>query len=271
MTKPSRRSRGPAFSADEKTVVQGQDDLGDVLDMLPPKKVESARLQSVPPLPVVDSVDNAAPQRAAAEALGLVDVRAEVVGEEPAPVSVADSGEDVPTAEALVVPGRASEAVADAVAATDSGDRRDPKSGRATAPAKQTGEVRKKPPAVWVANEVYSRLLEYSDQEKRTLRSAARPFGAIAMDAIERHAAQLATSWKESAADSGRPGTLFVRETRSGNRRHERPPRAVTLQGVGPENAKLLKRLKKQWGAGSVSDLVERALRLEFGMSGGQP
>lgn len=88
------------------------------------------------------------------------------------------------------------------------------------------------------------------------------------MDAIENHAEALASAWKGSGSGSPPPGRLFVRELNSRYRRHDLPPRSITLQGVGPENAKLLKRLKRQWGAGSVSDLVEKALRFEFGMGG---
>lgn len=123
-----------------------------------------------------------------------------------------------------------------------------------------------KPPAPWVSFDVYSRLTEFSESEKRTKRSAARPFGAIVMDAIEHHSDALASTWKNNGSDSPPAGKLFVREKNSRYRRHAMPPRSITLQGMSPDNAKLLKKLQKQWGAGSVSDLVEQALRFEFGM-----
>ena len=98
------------------------------------------------------------------------------------------------------------------------GQRGRPKAGRGSAsddldqllaevPAlEQAEEGPKKPPAAWISSDVYSRLLEYSDQEKRTRRSAARPFGVIALDAIESHAAELASSWKGSGGDFPHPG-----------------------------------------------------------------
>lgn len=122
----------------------------------------------------------------------------------------------------------------------------------------------KKPATAWISSEVYSRLLEFSDQEKRTQLRAARPFGVIAMDAIENHADQLGSMWKRSEARSPASGKLFARESGSHYRRHAQPLRCITLQGVSADNSRLLKRLAKAWGAGSVSDLVEQALRLEF-------
>ena len=64
----------------------------------------------------------------------------------------------------------------------------------------------KKPATAWISSEVYSRLLEFSDQEKRTQLRAARPFGVIAMDAIENHADQLGSMWKRSEARSPASG-----------------------------------------------------------------
>jgi hypothetical protein len=151
-----------------------------------------------------------------------------------------------------------------------SGGDRDRRAGKATGSAKHAEENPKKPPAAWISAAVYRHLVDYSDQEKRMKRAAARPFGVIAMDAIEKHAEALASAWKGSGTGTPQPGKLFVREQNSRYRRHDLPPRSITLQGIGPENGRLLKRLKKQWGAGSVSDLVEKALRFEFGMSGEQ-
>lgn len=123
----------------------------------------------------------------------------------------------------------------------------------------------KKPATAWISSEVYSRLLEFSDQEKRTQLRAARPFGVIAMDAIENHADQVGSMWKRSEAQyEAASGKLFARESGSHYRRHAQPPRCITLQGVSADNSRLLKRLAKAWGTGSVSDLVEQALRLEF-------
>jgi hypothetical protein len=129
---------------------------------------------------------------------------------------------------------------------------------------KRTKRPRAKPPAAVVSADVYRRLKEYSDDEKRAKRSAARPFGVIAMDAIERHAEVLASAWEEGGRGVPPPGGLFVRERHSHYRRHALPAKPIALQGVSPENAEILKKLKNQWGAGSVSDLVEQALRIEL-------
>lgn len=252
MTRPTRPSRKDAFTDDEAKIVQERDKLGDALALLKPHKVE-AHLQSVPPLPA-----------------GGQDISG-AAGAHPIPVEIVGEGSDhqldppsEPSAAAPVTV--AVEPQPEVVPASGGSDRRDRKSGKAAGTGKAAEESPKKPPAAWISSDVYTRLVDYSDTEKRMRRAAARPFGVIAMDAIENHAAALAAAWKGSAADSGQPGGLFVRELHSPYRRHELPPRSITLQGVGPENAKLLKRLKKQWGARSVSDLVEKALRLEFGM-----
>ena len=244
--------------------------MGDILETLAPRKGEPARLQSVPPLPDIapgePAAEPAASPRTVDRPVDMPEAQIEVGGEGLAQGSAPDRGD---TAAQLQTAATVSaESGPDVVPAAGSGDRRERKSAKASAVSKQAEEGPKKPPAAWISSDVYSRLLEYSDQEKRTRRSAARPFGVIALDAIESHAAELASSWKGSGGDFTHPGKLFVREINSRYRRHDLPPRAITLQGVGPENAKLLKRLKKQWGAGSVSDLVERALRLEFGMCG---
>lgn len=252
MTRPTRPSRKAAFTDDEAKIVEERDKLGDALAMLKPHRAE-AHLQSVPSVP--DSGQDIG--AAAGTSSILVDIAGERTTPRPAPSLPAE-----PLAPAVWVAPTSPEAVA----APAGSDRRDRKAVKAAGTGKVAEESPKKPPAAWLSSEVYMRLVDYSDTEKRTKRAAARPFGVIAMDAIENHAATLAAAWKGSGTDSGQSGGLFVRELHSPYRRHELPPRSITLQGVGPENAKLLKRLKKQWGARSVSDLVEKALRLEFGM-----
>ena len=251
MTRPTRPARKDAFTDDAAKVVQGRDKLGDALAQLKPHRVE-AHLQSVPPLPGGQDISGAA---------GANPIQVEIVGEG------SDHQLDPPSEPSAAAPVTvAVEPQPEVVPDSGGSDRRDRKSGKAAGTGKSAEESPKKPPAAWISSDVYTRLVDYSDTEKRTRRAAARPFGVIAMDAIENHAAALAAAWKGSGADSGQPRGLFVRELHSPYRRHELPPRSITLQGVGPENAKLLKRLKKQWGARSVSDLVEKALRLEFGM-----
>jgi hypothetical protein len=259
MTRPTRPARKGAFTEDEAKIAHERDKLGDALETLPSRKGE-ARLQSVPPLPV-SGLENH--HVALHDIHGAADEAVHGLGEAALPPGLA--------AETSVPQGQTEAPIAvasapDVVLATGLGVRRDLKAGKATGLPRAAEEGPKKPPAAWISSDVYSRLVEYSDKEKRTKRAAARPFGVIAMDAIENHAEALAVTWKGSGVDSRHAGTLFVRELNSRYRRHDQPPRSITLQGVGPENAKLLKRLKKQWGAGSVSDLVEKALRLEFGI-----
>lgn len=258
MTRPTRPSRKAAFADDEAKIINDRDKMDDVLALLKPNKADT-HLQSVPPLPA--SGQDIGGVAAAATS----PIQVEIVGERTSPPPAPNLPNEAPTpppAPAAVEP------APEAVPATSVSDRRDPKAGKATRTPTAAGESPKKPPAAWISSDVYSRLIEYSDTEKRTKRTAARPFGVIAMDAIERHADSLAAVWKGKGNASGpsQPGGLFLRELHSRYRRHELPPRSITLQGVGPENAKLLKRLTKQWGARSVSDLVEQALRLELGM-----
>ena len=263
MTRPMRPSRKAAFTDDEEKIAHERDKMDDVLEALTSRSVEPARLQAVPALPVEQGEPPAAPQvivpvvedgptatvdvgeRALAEPTPAVTEPASP--DEPAPVTVANTPDEKP-------------------AATASAAHRDRKPQKAVGPAKQGEETRKKPPAAWISADVYRHLVAYSDEEKREKRAGARPFGVIAMDAIENHANILASAWKGSGAGPPRPGKLFVAEAHSRYRRHDAPPRSITLQGIGPENARLLKKLMKQWGAGSVSDLVEKALRLELGM-----
>ena len=144
MTKPSRPSRKPAFSDDENKVAQGQDKLGDVLEVLKSRKAEPARLQSVPPLPAIELVEKNVQQPDAGLA-ERVDVRVEEVGEGPAPEPERAAG-----AKDLSAATDPAEAPADVAHATDSNDRRDRKSGKGTAVSKQTEDSPKKPPAAWI-------------------------------------------------------------------------------------------------------------------------
>lgn len=254
MTRPTRPSRKSAFIEEEAKIAHERDKMADVLDTLTSRTAE-AHLQSVPPLP--------ANGQDLGGAAGTSPVQVKIVGERvghrPAPDLPAEIPEATPASSSV-------ESAPEVEPASGGNDRRERKAGKPTVSAKAAVENPKKPPAAWISNDVYSRLIEYSDTEKRTKRAAARPFGVIAMDAIENHAVALASAWRGSGADSGQSDGLFVRELHSPYRRHDLPPRSITLQGVGPANTKLLKGLKKQWGARSVSDLVEKALRLEFGM-----
>lgn len=258
---PVRPSRKAAFTKDEEKIEQERDKLDDVLGRLSSLRTgEPPRLQSVPALPTTPS--------GASFGDGQISATA------PGPVLVAEVGERVPEVDAPDSPASTASALTDSsvseASGTGSGGQRERRPGKAVVPAKHAEDAAKKPPAAWISTDVYLRLVDYSDKEKRMKRAAARPFGVIVMDAIENHAEVLASAWKGGGASTPQPGKLFVREISSRYRRHDLPPRSITMQGIGPENARLLKRLKKQWGAGSVSDLVEKALRLEFGMGAEQ-
>ena len=135
---------------------------------------------------------------------------------------------------------------------------------------KSTGSSRPsypKPPEVLLSQDVYLRLTQFSAQEKLEKRVRARPFGIIAMDALERHADELASHWAAKVPDAPTAGALFIRpapKAGSRYRRHALPPKTVALQGICPENARLLDKLVTKWNTGSRSALVEQALRLEF-------
>ena len=263
MTRPTRPSRSAAFTDDEEKIAHERDKMDDVLEALTSRGGEPTRLQAVPALPTEPAESPATPQVAVtvvqSDPPAVAEVRERTPAESPpavtapaspgrpAPVTVLDTPDETP-------------------AATAPARNRDRKPGKVAGPAKQGEETPKKPPAAWISADVYRRLVAYSDEEKREKRAGARPFGVIAMDAIENHSDTLASAWKGSGAASRQPGKLFVPEMHSRYRRHDAPPRSITLQGIGPENARLLKKLTKQWGAGSVSDLVEKALRLELGM-----
>lgn len=262
-----RPSRKAAFTSDEQKIQQERDKLDDVLAALPTRTGEPTRLQSVPALPDTKPSDSAAAERVLDTATEAGPVAAAEVGERSPEVATLIPVATVSTPAVLSAPAAVSETSTEPTTAP-SGGHRDRRPGKTTGSAKHAEENPKKPPAAWISAEVYRHLVDYSDQEKRMKRAAARPFGVITMDAIEKHAEALASAWKGSGTGTPPPGKLFIREPNSRYRRHDLPPRSITLQGVGPENGRLLKRLKKQWGAGSVSDLVEKALRLEFGMSG---
>jgi hypothetical protein len=263
-----RPSRKAAFTRDEQKIQQERDKLDDVLATLPSRNGEPTRLQSVPTLPDTEPSDSAAAQQVLGTATETGPAAA-TVGERSPEVATLIPATTVSTPPVRSAPATVPQTSPETTTAPSGGDR-DRRAGKATGSAKHAEENPKKPPAAWISAAVYRHLVDYSDQEKRMKRAAARPFGVIAMDAIEKHAEALASAWKGSGTGTPQPGKLFVREQNSRYRRHDLPPRSITLQGIGPENGRLLKRLKKQWGAGSVSDLVEKALRFEFGMSGEQ-
>ena len=256
-TRPPRRAAFEENPEDEyQEIVEGT---AAALDRLPSKR-DAKHLTPVPPLKPADGAGEGAPTTST-EQLGLS------TGQEAEPPSPDSSGESTrPEPEKRNTSGNSPVTrQADSARSTNGSVHRINDAPSRGVGAKTTGG-HTKPPAPWVSFDVYSRLTEFSESEKRTKRSAARPFGVIVMDAIEHHSDALASTWKNNGSETPPAGQLFVREKNSRYRRHAMPPRSITLQGMSPDNAKLLKKLQKHWGAGSVSDLVEQALRLEFGM-----
>jgi hypothetical protein len=110
-------------------------------------------------------------------------------------------------------------------------------------------------------------LLEVSADEKHQKGLAARPYGVIVMDALDRHAAVLEKHWSDAPAESVVTNSLFVRsDTALLRRRRTGSKKTVPLSGISAENRRLLDRYAQEWNAGGRSALVEEALRLEFGM-----
>ncbi|ULN44693.1 hypothetical protein MI149_29810 (plasmid) [Mycolicibacterium crocinum] len=142
---------------------------------------------------------------------------------------------------------------------------------RSVSAAAAAGEVqtRYRPPEVLLSAEVYDALYHLQITEKKTRRGLARPMGAIVLDAIEKHADQLATTW-DAMEDTVGEGGLFARPSSSAvprRRRHAVAPRTVVLSGVNAANGRRLDELVPAWGAGTRSALVEQALRYEFNLT----
>ena len=147
-----------------------------------------------------------------------------------------------------------------------SNDRRRHLSTVARAP--QQVPKRARPPEALLSTEVYDELYRVQLAEKKTQRGMARTMGAIVLDAIEAHAARLATTWSSEEFAVGE-GQLFERPSSNAvprRRRHVTAPRTVVLSGVTAANAGRLDDLVAAWGAGTRSALVEQALRYEFDM-----
>lgn len=161
-----------------------------------------------------------------------------------------------------------------------------PEPGRSQSPTASSGDARRpgrrlnsvtvtaagpakrvRPPEVLLSSEVYDELYRVQIAEKKTRRGLARTMGAIVLDAIEAHAARLATTWTNQQPASVGEGQLFERPSSNAvprRRRHVTAPRTVVLSGVTPANARRLDDLVAAWEAGTRSALVEQALRYEF-------
>jgi hypothetical protein len=87
----------------------------------------------------------------------------------------------------------------------------------------------------------------------------------VVMDAIEAHSEQLATHWAVTIEQ--KPGAIFKRRDNlkgPRRRRHTEQPARVLLSGMVPDDVDALDELVRKWNAGSLSVLVETALRFEL-------
>lgn len=175
----------------------------------------------------------------------------------PVPVEPASRADTAPTSSKMTTPQHAS-------AADKPGRGRRLNSVTVTAP--DTAK-RIRPPEVLLSSEVYDELYRVQIAEKKVRRGLARTMGAIVLDAIEAHAARLATTWTQQQPAAVGEGMLFERPSSNAvprRRRHATAPRTVVLSGVTPANARRLDDLVATWDAGTRSALVEQALRYEF-------
>jgi hypothetical protein len=226
-----RAKRPSVFGSDRK------EELGDLVDNLP---IGSRAGQSAPPLREVPPLE--VPSRPASPA---------ITPAPPAPLIV-----DVGNVAAL--PARHSSSTEVNPAAS-----RPPRAKRVT--RRRGRSIR--PPEASIAYAVYTRLLEVSADEKHQKGLAARPYGVIVMDALDRHASTLEKRWTETPAESAPSNSLFVRsDTALLRRKRTGSKKTIPLSGISAENRRLLDRYAQEWNAGGRSALVEEALRLEFGM-----
>lgn len=133
-----------------------------------------------------------------------------------------------------------------------------------TAPARQeqtTTATRPNAAEVALAPDVYHALRALTLHERATTPTTARSYGQVALDAIETHAAHLATHWNATPAPTS---GLFSRVSTGTprRRRHAEAPARVPLAGIIASDVAKLDELATTWGAGSRSALVEAALSI---------
>ncbi|MDA2893436.1 hypothetical protein PDG61_21150 [Mycolicibacterium sp. BiH015] len=179
----------------------------------------------------------------------------------PAPPESATRADTVPASSKVTTPQRAS---------TDDKPHPGRRLSSVTVTAPDAAK-RIRPPEVLLSSEVYDELYRVQIAEKKVRRGLARTMGTIVLDAIEAHAARLATTWTQQQPAAVGEGMLFERPSSNAvprRRRHATAPRTVVLSGVTPANARRLDDLVATWDAGTRSALVEQALRYEFRLLG---
>ena len=118
------------------------------------------------------------------------------------------------------------------------------------------------PPEVALPQRIYDALRAVTLSERTANPATARSYGHVVLDAVEHHADELKAHWTGGVSQSG---TGLFRRSEAGRptrRRHSKPRARVPLAGVIHEDAAVLDQLALEWGAGSRSALVERALQL---------
>ncbi|MCW4354132.1 ribbon-helix-helix domain-containing protein [Hoyosella sp. YIM 151337] len=134
--------------------------------------------------------------------------------------------------------------------------------GVSAPPVPAVRSARSAPPEAVVAPEVYQTLRKLTMRERQEKPDRARSYGQVVLDAVEAHAEDLASHWRETTAAPA-ASRLFRRvdPSQPRRRRHASSPARIPLAGIIPEDLRQLDTLAAEWGAGSRSALVEEALR----------
>lgn len=138
--------------------------------------------------------------------------------------------------------------------------------GDETTRQRETGNNRSETtsaPTADISSTNLKNLRALTNAEKARNPITARTYGDVVLDAIEAHAEELRTYWKQPDAQAKPSTGLFKRQpVINKRRRHAEPPAQITLLGLGEENAKALEKYWGDWGAPSRSAFVDQALTL---------
>ncbi|WP_280422811.1 hypothetical protein [Nocardia carnea] len=103
------------------------------------------------------------------------------------------------------------------------------------------------------------RNLTHTEKQRR---GEGRSYGAVVLDAIEKHQAELK---KHFEANVAKPASGLFSRVEAGpqkRRRHTTPPVKIPLAGIIPSDIEALDALANEWQAGNRSALVDKALQL---------
>ncbi|WP_051158155.1 hypothetical protein [Nocardia carnea] len=103
------------------------------------------------------------------------------------------------------------------------------------------------------------RNLTHAEKQRR---GEGRSYGAVVLDAIEEHQAELKKYFEANVA---KPTSGLFSRVEAGpqkRRRHTTPPVKIPLAGIIPSDIDALDTLANEWQAGNRSALVDKALQL---------